>query len=152
MHLHPPIDLLSMVNMNNKKRLTRGDFETLMGLFGEIIKSCDRPTGKKILDVLIDIEHTIFDYNEEHGIDQCDCPECKSDRKKDRKEGKLITRETTPDDMEELQKSISKSLDKIKDTLTKEKKSSRDKAYEEWKKDFLKKKEKRDSDDNEDVK
>ena len=136
--------MLTIGSMNNKKRLTRGDFETLMGLFGEIIRSCDRPTGKQILDVLMDIEHTIFDYNEEHEIDQCDCPECKSDRKKDRKEGKLITRETTPDDMEELQKSISKSLDKIKDTLTKAKKLSKYKAYAEWKKDFLKKKQKKD--------
>ena len=133
-----------MVNMNNKKRLTRGDFETLMGLFGTIIESCDRSTGKKMLDILMDIEHTLFDYNEEHEINQCECPTCEADRKKDRKEGKLITRETTPDDMEELQKSISKSLDKIKDTLTKAKKLSKDKAYAEWKKDFLKKKQKKD--------
>ena len=54
--------------------------------------------------------------------------------------------------MEKLQKSMAKNLDKIKDSLTKEKKSSRDKAYEEWKKDFLKKKEKKNSDDNEDEK
>ena len=132
--------------MNNNKRLTRGDFETLMGLFGEIIKSCDRPTSKKILDILMDIEHTLFDYNEEHEINQCECPTCEADRKKDRKEGKLITREISPEDMEELQKNMSKSLDEIKDVLTKEKKSSKDKAYQKWKKDFVKKKQKRDSD------
>jgi len=133
--------------MNNKKRLTRGDFETLMGLFGTIIESCDRSTAKQMLDILIDIEHTLFDYNEEHEINQCECPTCEADRKKDRKEGKLITREISPEDMAELQKSMSKSLDEIKDVLTKEKKSSKDKAYQEWKKDFVKKKQKRDSDD-----
>jgi hypothetical protein len=133
--------------MNNKKRLTRGDFETLMGLFGTIIESCDRSTSKQMLDILIDIEHTLFDYNEEHEINQCECPTCESDRKKDRKEGKLITREISPEDMAELQKSMSKSLDEIKDVLTKEKKSSKDKAYQKWKKDFVKKKQKRDSDD-----
>ena len=42
---------------------------------------------------------------------------------------------------------MSKSLDEIKDVLTKEKKSSKDKAYQKWKKDFVKKKQKRDSDD-----
>ena len=131
--------------MNNKKRLTRGDFETLMGLFGEIIKSCDRPTGKKILDVLMDIEHTIFDYNEEHEIDQCDCSECKSDRKKDRKINKLITSAETLEDIEELKKDLSKNLENIRTLVTKEKKSSRDKAYKEWKNDFLKKKQKKDS-------
>ncbi len=131
--------------MNNNKRLTRGDFETLMGLFGEIIKSCDRPTGKKILDVLMDIEHTIFDYNEEHGIDQCDCPECKSDRKKDRKKNKLITSAETLEDIEELKKDLSKNLENIRTLVTKEKKSSRDNAYKEWKNDFLKKKQKKDS-------
>jgi len=141
-----------MINMNNKKRLTRGDFETLMGLFGTIIESCDRSTAKQIRDVLVDIEHTLFDYNEEHEIDQCECPTCESDRKKDRKQGKLITRETTPEDMEKLQKSISKSLDKIKDMVTTEKKSSNDKAYAEWKKDFLKKKQKKDSDDKKEEK
>ena len=135
-----------MVNMNNKKRLTKGDFETLMGLFGTIIESCDRSTSKQMLDILIDIEHTLFDYNEEHEINQCECPTCEADRKKDRKQGKLITREITPEDMEELQKNMSKSLDEIKDVLTKEKKSSKDKAYQEWKKDFVKKKQKRDSD------
>ena len=135
-----------MVNMNNKKRLTRGDFETLMGLFGTIIESCDRSTAKQMLDILMDIEHTLFDYNEEHEINQCECPTCEADRKKDRKQGKLITREITPEDMEELQKNMSKSLDEIKDVLTKEKKSSKDKAYQEWKKDFVKKKQKRDSD------
>ena len=132
--------------MNNKKRLTRGDFETLMGLFGTIIESCDRSTAKQMLDILMDIEHTLFDYNEEHEINQCECPTCEADRKKDRKEGKLITREISPEDMEELQKNMSKSLDEIKDVLTKEKKSSKDKAYQEWKKDFVKKKQKRDSD------
>jgi len=131
--------------MNNKKRLTRGDFETLMGLFGEIIKSCDRPTGKKILDVLMDIEHTIFDYNEEHEIDQCDCSECKSDRKKDRKINKLITSAETLEDIEELKKDLSKNLENIRTLVTQEKKSSRDKAYKEWKNDFLKKKQKKDS-------
>jgi len=131
--------------MNNNKRLTRGDFETLMGLFGEIIKSCDRPTGKKILDVLMDIEHTIFDYNEEHEIDQCDCSECKSDRKKDRKINKLITSAETLEDIEELKKDLSKNLENIRTLVTKEKKSSRDKAYKEWKNDFLKKKQKKDS-------
>jgi hypothetical protein len=131
--------------MNNNKRLTRGDFETLMGLFGEIIKSCDRPTGKKILDVLMDIEHTIFDYNEEHGIDQCDCPECKSDRKKDRKKNKLITSAETLEDIGELKKDLSKDLEKIRTLVTKEKKSSRDEAYKEWKNDFLEKKQKKDS-------
>ena len=131
--------------MNNNKRLTRGDFETLMGLFGEIIKSCDRPTGKKILDVLMDIEHTIFDYNEEHEIDQCDCPECKSDRKKDRKKNKLITSAETLEDIGELKKDLSKDLEKIRTLVTKEKKSSRDEAYKEWKNDFLKKKQKKDS-------
>tara|TARA_B110001454_G_C12446616_1_gene320234 strand:- start:145 stop:558 length:414 start_codon:yes stop_codon:yes gene_type:complete len=131
--------------MNNNKRLTRGDFETLMGLFGEIIKSCDRPTGKKILDVLMDIEHTIFDYNEEHEIDQCDCSECKSDRKKDRKINKLITSAETLEDIEELKKDLSKDLEKIRTLVTKEKKSSRDEAYKEWKNDFLKKKQKKDS-------
>ena len=131
--------------MNNNKRLTRGDFETLMGLFGEIIKSCDRPTGKKILDVLMDIEHTIFDYNEEHEIDQCDCPECKSDRKKDRKINKLITSAETLEDIEELKKDLSKNLENIRTLVTQEKKSSRDKAYKEWKNDFLKKKQKKDS-------
>ena len=136
-----------MVNMNNKKRLTRGDFETLMGLFGTIIESCDRSTAKQMLDILMDIEHTLFDYNEEHEINQCECPTCEADRKKDRKEGKLITREISPEDMEELQKNMSKSLDEIKDVLTKEKKSSKDKAYQKWKKDFVKKKQKRDSDD-----
>jgi len=135
-----------MVNMNNKKRLTRGDFETLMGLFGTIIESCDRSTAKQMLDILMDIEHTLFDYNEEHEINQCECPTCEADRKKDRKEGKLITREISPEDMEEMQKNMSKSLDEIKDVLTKEKKSSKDKAYQEWKKDFVKKKQKRDSD------
>jgi len=132
--------------MNNKKRLTRGDFETLMGLFGTIIESCDRSTAKQMLDILMDIEHTLFDYNEEHEINQCECPTCEADRKKDRKEGKLITREISPEDMEELQKNMSKSLDEIKDVLTKEKKSSKDKAYQKWKKDFVKKKQKRDSD------
>ena len=132
--------------MNNKKRLTRGDFETLMGLFGTIIESCDRSTAKQMLDILMDIEHTLFDYNEEHEINQCECPTCEADRKKDRKEGKLITREISPEDMEEMQKNMSKSLDEIKDVLTKEKKSSKDKAYQEWKKDFVKKKQKRDSD------
>jgi len=131
--------------MNNNKRLTRGDFETLMGLFGEIIKSCDRPTGKKILDVLMDIEHTIFDYNEEHEIDQCDCSECKSDRKKDRKINKLITSAETLEDIEELKKDLSKNLENIRTLVTQEKKSSRDKAYKEWKNDFLKKKQKKDS-------
>ena len=131
--------------MNNNKRLTRGDFETLMGLFGEIIKSCDRPTGKKILDVLMDIEHTIFDYNEEHEIDQCDCSECKSDRKKDRKINKLITSAETLEDIEELKKDLSKDLEKIRTLVTKEKKSSRDEAYKEWKNDFLKKKQNKDS-------
>ena len=152
LHLHPPIVLLPMVNMNNKKRLTQGDFETLMGLFGTILESCDRSTAKQIREVLVDIEHTLFDYNEEHEINQCECPTCEADRKKDRKEGKLVTRELTPEDMEKLQKSMAKNLDKIKDSLTKEKKSSRDKAYEEWKKDFLKKKEKKNLDDNEDEK
>ena len=133
--------------MNSKKRLTRGDFETLMGLFGTILESCDRSTSKQMLDILIDIEHTLFDYNEEHEINQCECPTCEADRKKDRKEGKLITREISPEDMAELQKSMSKSLDEIKDVLTKEKKSSKDKAYQKWKKDFVKKKQKRDSDD-----
>ena len=137
--------MLTMANMNNKKRLTRGDFETLMGLFGTIIESCDRSTAKQIREVLVDIEHTLFDYNEEHEINQCECPTCKTDRKKDRKQGKLVTSEEDKMDMGELQKSMSKSLDKIKDELTKVKKSSNDKAYEEWKKDFLKKKEKRDS-------
>jgi len=131
--------------MNNNKRLTRGDFETLMGLFGEIIKSCDRPTGKKILDVLMDIEHTIFDYNEEHEIDQCDCSECKSDRKKDRKINKLITSAETLEDIEELKKDLSKNLENIRTLVTQEKKSSRDKAYKEWKNDFLEKKQKKDS-------
>ena len=51
--------------------------------------------------------------------------------------------------MEKLKKSMSKSLDAIKDSLTKEKRSSGDKAYEEWKKDFLKKKGKSDQDDKE---
>jgi hypothetical protein len=137
-----------MVNMNNKKRLTRGDFETLMGLFGTILESCDRSTAKQIREVLVDIEHTLFDYNEEHEINQCECPTCEADRKKDTREGKLLTRELTPEDMEKLQKSMAKNLD----SLTKEKKSSNDKAYEKWKKDFLKKKEKRNSDDNEDEK
>ena len=100
----------------------------------------------------MDIEHTLFDYNEEHEINQCECPTCEADRKKDTREGKLLTRELTPEDMEKLQKSMAKNLDKIKDSLTKEKKSSNDKAYEKWKKDFLKKKEKRNSDDNEDEK
>jgi len=95
----------------------------------------------------VDIEHTLFDYNEEHEIEQCECPTCKADRKKDRKEGKLVTRELTPEDMEKLQKSMAKNLDKIKDSLTKEKKSSRDKAYEEWKKDFLNEKRKKESKD-----
>ena len=152
LHLHPPIVLPTMVNMNNKKRLTRGDFETLMGLFGTILESCDRSTAKQIREVLVDIEHTLFDYNEEHEINQCECPTCEADRKKDTREGKLLTRELTPEDMEKLQKSMAKNLDKIKDSLTKEKKSSDDKAYEKWKKDFLKKKEKRNSDDNEDEK
>ena len=152
LHLHPPIVLPPMVNMNNKKRLTQGDFETLMGLFGTILESCDRSTAKQIREVLVDIEHTLFDYNEEHEINQCECPTCEADRKKDTREGKLLTRELTPEDMEKLQKSMAKNLDKIKDSLTKEKKSSDDKAYEKWKKDFLKKKEKRNSDDNEDEK
>jgi hypothetical protein len=138
--------------MNNKKRLTRGDFETLMGLFGTIIESCDRSTSKQMLDILMDIEHTLSDYNEEHEINQCECPTCEDDRKKDRKQGKLITREITPEDMEELQKNMSKSLDEIKDVLTKEKKSSKDKAYQEWKKDFVKKKQKRDSDNKKEEK
>ena len=143
--MHPPIVLLTIGSMNNKKRLTRGDFETLMGLFGEIIRSCDRPTGKQILDVLMDIEHTIFDYSEEHGINQCDCPDCKSDRKKDRKEDKLVTSEVTPESMDELQKSISKNLEKIRTLTTESKISSKDKAYKVWKKDFLKKERKKDS-------
>ncbi len=133
--------------MNNKKRLTKGDFETLMGLFGTIIESCDRSTAKQMLDVLVDVEHTLFDYNEEHEINQCECPTCEADRKKDRRQGKLVTREEDRKDVKELQKSLSKSLDKIKDTLTQEKKSSSDEAYNVWKKDFLKKKEKRDLDD-----
>ena len=138
--------------MNNKKRLTRGDFETLMGLFGTILESCDRATARQIHDVLVDIEHTLFDYNEEHEINQCECPTCEADRKKDTREGKVNTREFTPKNMEKMQKSMAKNLDKIKDSLTKEKKSSNDKAYEKWKKDFLKKKEKKDSDDKEDEK
>ena len=104
-----------------QKRLTRGDFETLMGLFGTILESCDRATAKQIREILVDIEHTLFDYNEEHEIEQCECPTCKADRKKDKKEGKLVTRELTPEDMEKLQKSMAKNLDKIKDSLTKEK-------------------------------
>ena len=68
------------------------------------------------MDVLVDIEHTLFDYNEEHEINQCECPTCEADRKKDRKEGKLLTRELTPEDMEKLQKSMAKNLDKIKDS------------------------------------
>ena len=139
--------MLQILGMNNKKRLTRGDFETLMGLFGTILESCDRATARQIHDVLVDIEHTLFDYNEEHEINQCECPTCEADRKKDRKEGKLVTRELTPEDMEKLQKSMAKNLDKIKDSLTKEKKSSRDKAYEEWKKDFLNEKRKKESKD-----
>ena len=133
--------------MNNKKRLTRGDFETLMGLFGTILESCDRATARQIHDVLVDIEHTLFDYNEEHEINQCECSTCEADRKKDRKEGKLVTRELTPEDIEKLQKSMAENLDKIKDSLTQEKKSSRDKAYEEWKKDFLNEKRKKESKD-----
>ena len=147
LQLHLPIVLQTIVVMNNKKRLTQGDFETLMGLFGTILESCDRATARQIHDVLVDIEHTLFDYNEEHEINQCECPTCEADRKKDRKEGKLVTRELTPEDMEKLQKSMAKNLDKIKDSLTKEKKSSRDKAYEEWKKDFLNEKRKKESKD-----
>jgi hypothetical protein len=139
--------MLQILCMNNKKRLTKGDFETLMGLFGTIIESCDRSTAKQMLDVLVDVEHTLFDYNEEHEINQCECPTCEADRKKDRRQGKLVTREEDRKDVKELQKSLSKSLDKIKDTLTQEKKSSSDEAYNVWKKDFLKKKEKRDLDD-----
>ena len=142
------ITVLYKLCMNNKKRLTRGDFETLMGLFGSILESCDRSTAKRIRDVLVDVEHTLFDYNEEHEINQCECPTCESDRKKDKKEGKLLTRESSAEDMEKLEKSLSKSLDKIKDTLIKDKKSSKDKAYEDWKKDFLNKKKKNDSGDS----
>jgi hypothetical protein len=44
-----------------------------------------------------------------------------------------------------LKKDLSKNLEKIHTLVTKEKKFSKDKAYEEWKNDFLKKKQKKDS-------
>ena len=47
--------------------------------------------------------------------------------------------------MDELQKSISKSLEKIRTLTTESKISSKDKAYKVWKKDFLKKERKKDS-------
>ena len=134
--------------MNNNKRLTRGDFETLMKMFEKIIQNCDRATAKKILDILRDVEHTIFDFNEEHGIDQCNCPECESDRKKDAiltEEGRVKKSDLTPDEIHDLYMEVWKGTKAIRDLLTEEKQSSKDKAYIKWKKDFLKKKQKEDS-------
>ena len=120
----------------------------MMGLFGTIIQSCDRITAKQIFDVLVDMEHTIFDYNEEHGIDQCDCHECMTDKKMDRKNNKFVTSQDSPKDIEGLKRDLSRNLDKIRDRITKIQ-SSNDDAYNEWKKDFTKEKEKYDQNNEE---
>ena len=90
------------------KKLTPGQFDAIMCVFGKLILRTNSSDAKKILDNLVEIEIEQDDFESRNGIDFCSCPDCASDEA-NQENNQIVSDRSS--------KSLGKFADEIKKTL-----------------------------------
>jgi ribosomal protein L11 methylase PrmA len=110
--------------MNSEKKLTAAQFDTIMNLFREIVLRTSRSQAQNVTDFLSEMDTKLVDYEEENGINTCNCPDCEKQRKNskidDMKKMNPIMKKELFEFSKKMKKVIENDLnDKNKDALYK---------------------------------
>ena len=63
----------------SEKKLSPGQFDAIMSVFGKLLLRINSSDAKKILDNLVEIEIEQNDFESRNGINFCSCPDCASE-------------------------------------------------------------------------